>query len=315
MNSNMADEGKTKVLRRGTATLILFVLGCVIYLGNAWFPALLDDADSSHAIVAREMHQRHDWVIPYMNGIRYLMKSPMAIGSRMEYYSFGGWPAIAMLLGVGLTKAEESGESWVTKMQAALVALGVILAGVLAGLLILSAKMKVHGEISTALEEHKNAFYGVSTAPFPDLTPQAFAYLRLPAAIAEIVFLLDLSAAWWLRRSHRALASTLSIAVTMAPFFFAPIIAFGAFSPYLSSKPVLESMQAQKQPEDALVICGEFDASSSVAFYTNRRLLIWNGRFNNLLAGSAFRRAPHFPDQWGVSAVVERQKASVSLRA
>jgi len=27
----------------------------------------------------------------------------------MEYYSFGAWPAIAMLLGIGLAKAEEKG--------------------------------------------------------------------------------------------------------------------------------------------------------------------------------------------------------------
>ena len=42
-----------------------------------WLPPLLDDADSVHAEVAREMLARHDWVTLYANGIRYLEKAPL----------------------------------------------------------------------------------------------------------------------------------------------------------------------------------------------------------------------------------------------
>jgi 4-amino-4-deoxy-L-arabinose transferase-like glycosyltransferase len=40
-------------------------------------PALLDDADSVHAEVAREMLLRHDFVTLHANGIRYLEKAPL----------------------------------------------------------------------------------------------------------------------------------------------------------------------------------------------------------------------------------------------
>src|ERR1700742_1157836 len=40
-------------------------------------PPLLDDADSVHAEVAREMLLRHDPVTLYANGIRYLEKAPL----------------------------------------------------------------------------------------------------------------------------------------------------------------------------------------------------------------------------------------------
>jgi len=40
-------------------------------------PPLLDDADSVHAEVAREMVSRHDWTTLYANGIRYLEKAPL----------------------------------------------------------------------------------------------------------------------------------------------------------------------------------------------------------------------------------------------
>jgi hypothetical protein len=44
---------------------------------------------------------------------------------------------------------------------------------------------------------------------------------------------------------------------------------------------------------DTLALYGEFDAMSGVAFYTDRQLLLWNGRYNNLEAGSYYPDAPH----------------------
>ena len=216
----------------------------------------------------------------------------LTFGSRMEYYSFGAWPAIAMLLGIGLAKAEEEGKTWLAGIQGALAAVGLILGGILAYLLAISANVRVHGDIASALEEHPNSFYRVSMAHFLDLTPQAFAYLRLPAALAAAAFVIGFGVAWWLRRARRPLASTIGMAATMGVFFFAVNIALGAFGPYLSSKPLVEKVLPQIQPGDAVAVYGEFDASSSVAFYTHRRLLIWNGRYNNLLPGSRYPDAP-----------------------
>lgn len=217
----------------------------------------------------------------------------MTFGSRMEYYSFGAWPAIAILLGIGLARAEEEGKIWLTKIQAALAVLGGVLGGVLVYLLSISANVQVHGDIALALEEHRNSFYRVSMAHFLDLTPRAFAYLRLPAVVAAAAFVIGFGAAWWLRRMTRPLASTIATAVTMAVFFFAANIALGTFGPYLSSKPLVEKALPQIQPADDIAIYGEFDASSSVAFYIHRQLLIWNGRYNNLLPGSQYPDAPH----------------------
>lgn len=65
----------TKVLTRNR--LVLIGLWFVFYASFALFtPALLDDADSVHAEVAREMLLRHDWTTLYANGIRYLEKAP-----------------------------------------------------------------------------------------------------------------------------------------------------------------------------------------------------------------------------------------------
>ena len=216
----------------------------------------------------------------------------LTFGSRMEYYSFGAWPAIAMLLGIGLAKAEEEGTRWLSWIQGALALVGIVIAVVLITLIAKSANVRVTGDISTLLTQHENDFYRVSMAHILDLTPQAFAVLRLPAALAAIAFLVGLSVAWWLRRTRRHLAATLTMAATMALFFFAANIALGVFGPYLSSKPLVDKVSTQILPSDAVAIYGEFDASSSVAFYTGRKLLIWNGRYNNLEAGSYYPDAP-----------------------
>src|SRR5579875_3600628 len=58
--------------------LILLALWLLLYCSFALFsPPLLDDADSIHAEVAREMLLRHDFVTLYANGIRYLEKAPL----------------------------------------------------------------------------------------------------------------------------------------------------------------------------------------------------------------------------------------------
>ena len=77
--------------------LILLALWLFFYCTYTVFtPPLLDDADSVHAEVAREMLVRHDYVTLYANGIRYLEKAPL------YYWSM----ALAMkLLGVSAAAA------------------------------------------------------------------------------------------------------------------------------------------------------------------------------------------------------------------
>jgi len=61
-------------------------------------PPLLDDADSVHAEVSREMLLRHDWVTLYANGIRYLEKAPLLYWSMAASFKlFGPHTATARL--------------------------------------------------------------------------------------------------------------------------------------------------------------------------------------------------------------------------
>ena len=83
-----------------STTLIVLALWLLFYASFALFtPALLDDADSVHAEVAREMLLRHDYVTLYANGIRYLEKAPLL------YWSMAASMRVAQALGHGGPRA------------------------------------------------------------------------------------------------------------------------------------------------------------------------------------------------------------------
>jgi len=57
--------------------VIAIVLLALVYIASAFSPALLDDADSTHAEAAREMAATGDFVTLKVNGVRYLEKAPL----------------------------------------------------------------------------------------------------------------------------------------------------------------------------------------------------------------------------------------------
>jgi 4-amino-4-deoxy-L-arabinose transferase-like glycosyltransferase len=59
------------------AWLALLTVFAAVYVGSAFSPAVLDDADATHAEAAREMALSGDFVTLRVNSIRYLEKAPL----------------------------------------------------------------------------------------------------------------------------------------------------------------------------------------------------------------------------------------------
>src|ERR1700729_3511556 len=79
--------------RLRSTLLTIVLLWIAFYASFALFtPPLLDDADSVHAEVAREMLLRHDYVTLYANGIRYLEKAPLLYWSMALSFNLLGAP-------------------------------------------------------------------------------------------------------------------------------------------------------------------------------------------------------------------------------
>ena len=81
----------------------LMAVTAIIYIGSAWIPALLDDADSFYAEVAREMNVRLDWITPYANELRFLEKPPLFYWLiSLSYKVFGSTDAFTARLPTAL---------------------------------------------------------------------------------------------------------------------------------------------------------------------------------------------------------------------
>jgi hypothetical protein len=122
-----------------------------------------------------------------------------------------------------------------------------------------------------------------------DLTLSAFAYLKLPLALAAIAFAgIAVALAVWRNNMGRAV---LAIAAGMVIFFQAARIALVRFDAYLGSYPLAQSLM--HSPPGQLIEADAYYAFSSVFFYTGRTALLLNGRINNLEYGSYAPGAPN----------------------
>lgn len=190
------------------------------------------------------------------------------------------YPALALLLGAALERSDVF-TRWGTRVAASLALLGGLAC---VSLLWLVRAVPANGELADVLN------YQVSTLSLgraQELTLAAFAYLRLPLAVAGAALLLGGLAAWLLR-GRRAFVA---LALMMVLFFHAARLALVTFSAYLGSQPLAAALL--QAPPGQLIVDDQYYAFSSVFFYANRRALLLNGRVMNLEYGSYAPGAPN----------------------
>ncbi|MEQ1886117.1 MAG: glycosyltransferase family 39 protein [Bryobacteraceae bacterium] len=203
--------------------------------------------------------------------------------STQEYYTMPCYPSLALLLGSALS--EESTATWRKRAQQLL---GVITTLALLAIMFLLAKtwnLPTPGDISQALSQNPD-LYTLSLGHMGDLTIASFAYLRVPLIVAGVAFLVGSRSAWR--------GSIAGSAVMMVLFFHAARLALITFDPYLASRPLAEALN--RAPHGKLIVDNQYYAFSSLIFYAeayhNDRVLLLNGRVNNLEYGSNAPDAP-----------------------
>jgi 4-amino-4-deoxy-L-arabinose transferase-like glycosyltransferase len=207
-----------------------------------------------------------------------------SFSTTQEYYSMPIYPAVALLLGcVIVAKSRWNGIA--PKVAGTVAALALL---AIAAILIAVRNVPTPGDISSALTGNPSA-YTLALGHMEDLTLDSFAYLRAPLIVAGVAFLAGALGAWRLRGHWAAVA----MAAMMALFFQAARMALVTFDPYMSSRPLAETLN--RMPPGKLIFDREYYLFSSVAFYTDRDALLLNGRVNNLEYGS---HAPGAPDMF-----------------
>ncbi len=89
-------------LRAGSRTLpylaAIFLFWGLIFIPGLSSPPMMDDVDSEHAEIAKEMLARHDYVTMYVNGVRYLEKAPLPYWITAGVYKVFGFNEFSVRL-------------------------------------------------------------------------------------------------------------------------------------------------------------------------------------------------------------------------
>jgi 4-amino-4-deoxy-L-arabinose transferase-like glycosyltransferase len=227
-----------------------------------------------------------------------------SLSTNQEYYTFPAYLPILMLLTAALVQAEytfstePASRRWITFAHATFTILGLAVAVTLAYGLWTSRNLPFVPDIGDLLAHRGVGDYTLSMSHLFDLTGPSFAALRLPAILAAVAFLLGPAGAWILRRQHRHLAATSTIALTSAVFLIAAHIAFARFAPMLSSQNFAAAIQQLEStraisPDNQLFLYGDQSYGSSIPFYLGRQVSLVDGRSSSMLFGSTFPDAPH----------------------
>jgi 4-amino-4-deoxy-L-arabinose transferase-like glycosyltransferase len=97
---HIQNENKTPNTRWYLAGIILF--WALIYIPGLASPGMMDDADSEHAQIGREMLAQHDFVTMHVNGVRYLDKAPLPYWITAVGYSIFGVSELSARLPLSL---------------------------------------------------------------------------------------------------------------------------------------------------------------------------------------------------------------------
>jgi len=228
-------------------------------------------------------------------------------GSRTEYYSFGAWPAICMLLGLGIADAEETDRAWLIPVQRVLAGLSVALAAIAGYFLWVSMHTPAASDVASHLEMRSPDDYVSSMAHLLDLTPQSVADLRVPVIISSVSVLIGFVAAWILRERKVRWVPTIALALGMAGFIFAAHIAHDILNPTLSSRSLALEIKKDLRPADQIALYGDIRVAPGIAFYSHRGVLLYdqNATDSNLEFSSHYPDAPKrffndldFPKLW-----------------
>jgi hypothetical protein len=191
------------------------------------------------------------------------------------------YPALALLLGSAMAAEGK----WIhrgTRVLGGITALAALTAIAIAFAV---RNLPAPGDISSALSHHPSA-YTLSLGHMLDLTSDSFAYLRLPLYLAGAVLLLGAAG----NLCWSGIRAFLTTGLMMVLFFQAARLALVAFDPYLSSRPLADTLLSA--PPGKLIIDHHYYDVSSVIFYTNQNPFLLNGKFNNLEYGAAAPGAP-----------------------
>ncbi len=219
-----------------------------------------------------------------------------SLSTRQEYYTIPAIPAMALLVGGWLQRERSSAENSRERRNGrasslVLLIVGVVIAVAGFALLMFSKAPAAGTDLADLLRKHPED-YALSFGHFLDLTPQAMGAFRVPLFGFSLAFLVGTLANWILRRRGQAGAGNFSLAAMMVVLLACVRIAFGIFSPILSSRDLALAIREQYRPGDQVVVIGLYENASTLNFYGGFPLHSLRTPGGNMWYGTQFPGAP-----------------------
>jgi 4-amino-4-deoxy-L-arabinose transferase-like glycosyltransferase len=242
-----------------------------------------------------------------------------SLSTRQEYYTIPAIPAMALLVGGWLQRERESGVDSRERRNgrissAVLMTVGIAIAMVGFALLFFSKAPAPGTDLSDLLRKNPQD-YALSFGHFLDLTPQAMGVFRVPLFGFSLAFFLGTLANFVLRRHGRAGTGNLALVAMMVVVLGCVRIAFGIFSPIISSKDLAMAIRDQYKPGDQIVVIGLYENASALNFYTGVPLHSLRTPGGNMWYGTQFPGAPRVFETQGSFAEMWRGPQRVFLWA
>jgi len=225
-----------------------------------------------------------------------------SLSSRQEYYSIPAIPALCLMAGGLLARADQSQNvTSINKLEAARSALRwhlclllplTLIIAVVCGYFAFTAPAPLPGtDLASLLNSNPN-FYNLSLGHLFDLTGDAMGLFRGPLIAVALSMLAVGLVSFLLRRRSFTYAANLLLAAAMTVTLLAAHEGLVRFYPILGSKNLALTVKEQLRPGDRIIIDGWLSSGSSLLFYTGQHAGLVNGRIYGPWYGSFWPDAP-----------------------
>ncbi len=228
------------------------------------------------------------------------------LSARQEYYSLPALPALALILGGLLARADIPSTPTLSSANAtvlrwsrlALLPFALLLAAIALAFAAV-AHPAARGTDIASLLAHSEGTYNLSLSHLFDLTPAAMSLFCGPLLLVAAAALTLGPLAYFVRRRNHPFAANLTLAAGATALLLAVHAGLSGFYPTLGSKQlaatIVAAQHAHPAPSsnpDRLLIDGELTAGSTLLFYTQQPVGLVNGRVNGPWFGSFWPDSP-----------------------
>jgi len=222
-----------------------------------------------------------------------------SLSSRQEYYGLPALPALALLAGGLLARAD--GDDFIAYRSTLrwslylLVPVTTLIAIVTAAFAVAAPSPAPGADIASLLTANPEA-YNLSLGHLFDLTGAAMGVFRGPLIAVALGMIVLGPVSYIVRRRGFTYTANLTMAAAMVVTLLAVHEGLRRFYPILGSKGIALTIHQVRQrdprPGDLILLDGELSSGSTLVFYTGEQVHLVNGRVNGPWYGSFWPDAP-----------------------